>query len=161
MNKIEELEARLAAMRAELEKLKAEKATDAEWPKEGDIYFSIATLGDIVKYCWGGDDGDTALASIGNIFRTKQEAEAELEARKVVAEFRCQPGARWFVIGENNWSVVYNFHHKALWACIWDAQPSIQQSVWFESQESAHAAIQAVGEARIIKAARWWALGEC
>ena len=159
MATIEELEARLAEMQAELEKLKSEKV--AEWPKEGDEYWTIGTSGKPFAYEWEDDEHDNGTMAIGHIFRTEEEAEAEIEARKVIAELCRQPGARRFVVGGNNWSVVYNFHNKALWACVWESEPPIQQSVWFESQESARAAIQAVGEERIIKAARWWALGEC
>lgn len=57
-----------------------------EWPKNGDMYYSICGQGNITTLRWSNDRADNALKSFGNCFKTKEDAEFKLEQLKVLHE---------------------------------------------------------------------------
>ncbi len=158
MNKLAQLEAKYAELGAEIEKLKAEKT---EWPKVKDSYFAIDASGigvHLLKWC--GDANDRGFLNIGNCFRTREEAEAERDARLVVAELKRQPGAKKFDPSGQMYGFKPNLKFNML---SYGRDFSLNfswYSTYFDSEESCKKAIVAVGEDRILKAARWWAMGE-
>jgi len=60
-----------------------EALEDDTWPKKGDEYF-IINRNTVDGYIWGDDSIDQGYLSIGNIFRTKQEAEKHLTYLKAL-----------------------------------------------------------------------------
>ena len=52
--------------------------------KEGDTYFCLQYEGSVYSYKWGFTRNDMAAADRGNVFKTREEAEAE-DARRVAA----------------------------------------------------------------------------
>lgn len=48
-------------------------------PKQGEQYWSISGTGEVVAYSWVGDNYDNYQLSLGNVYRTKEEAEQALD----------------------------------------------------------------------------------
>lgn len=69
----------------ELKKIEADEAPEDVWPKDGDGYWCITTIGDCLQTTWHSDEVDRQYAAIGNIFHTKKEAEAALQRLKDLA----------------------------------------------------------------------------
>ena len=73
----------LRALDAELDAIKSA----AQWPNVGDTYWTVSD-GCIDEVEWDGDGMDNNLIAIGNVFRTKAEAEKHRVWLKAVAEIR-------------------------------------------------------------------------
>lgn len=154
LNEIEKVfKAELAAIR---EEMKAEKL----WPQVGDEYWLLGDTGTLWRNAWCGDVSDFARQSIGNIFRTKAEAQAELAARKVIAELRACDGWTAFEVDGRNWGIAVPFKRGCVFVQWSDVIEGCWQSIYFKDEESAKAAIEKVGEQRILKASRWLAMRE-
>lgn len=156
--KIAELESQLTAIQQALDKLK-QVEVDETWPKIEDTYWYVASNGVVEYTTYVDDESDNGAKSIGNIFRTEEAAEKELEARKVIAELRSQTGSRKFVVGEeqNNIDVDLEFGSViADFSC--DYARGFGQA-YFDTEEDVKNAIKVVGEDRILAAAKWLAMG--
>jgi len=139
----------------EIEKLKAEPKV---WPQVGDRYWYITSDGE-VKFAFNNSDWDKLLFAIGNCFRTREEAEAELDARKVVAELRRCEGAVPY--SKNGCvSTIYANLSNGIVQVATDTFGDSALHCFFEYREHASAAIAKVGKERIISAARWLAMRE-
>lgn len=137
-----------------------DKKKEADLPKEGDEYWYVAGNGRALPMLWCDDSDDERCLSLGNCFRTKEEAEKELEARKVIAELRQCKGARKFVSGKYNFSVSVRLNNMAVAVEYWEQAAGGFGQAYFETREQAEAAIQTVGVERILAAAKWLAMGE-
>lgn len=185
---LQDLEAKYTELRAEIQKLKEAKEVGPQycdnyqhpikdeafweavcrvakevkaWPQRGDTYWAIYNDVEIESVCWLNDHVDRSRKAIGNIFRTQEEAEKQLEALKVVAELRSQPGRKKFVVGEGNWGIEINLVRGMPPKCILIyTYETGWQSVYFDSKESVQAAINAVGVYRILAASKWFSQGE-
>lgn len=153
--KLDDLKKQYEALGAEIAKLEAEK----EWPKEGDGYYFICEDGGISNHIIQNTNWCNGALRIGNCFRTREEAEAERDARLVVAELKRQPGAKMFESCARNYCVVVTFKYDKVSACPFSVDASGFGQAYFDSEESCLAAIKVVGEDRIFKAVRWWAMG--
>ena len=51
-------------------------------PQHGEIYWRATVSGEVSKVCWYGDICDLGLYKLGNCYRTKEEAEANIEKWK-------------------------------------------------------------------------------
>lgn len=89
-----------------------EKANEPQsniWkPKCRDDYYRITGYSNIQLSTWRNDNEDNNCYNMGNCFRTKADAEFELERRKVVHELRVlangykpKKGKGWFYISYN------------------------------------------------------------
>jgi len=63
-------------------------AENKAFPQKGDYYHTIFANGLIEEYTWDNTELDRIKQSLGNVFETKKEAEAELEKRKLLAEIK-------------------------------------------------------------------------
>lgn len=70
---------------AELESV-VEAQVPPKWPQDNDDYWCVNATGEALDRIWFADEFDQACLSIGNVFRTKAEAEAEVQKRKVLAK---------------------------------------------------------------------------
>lgn len=158
MTNLTELKKQYEALGKEIAKLKESVTTD-KWPQVGDEYWYVYEDGSGVDYMitrsFGEGKKDSAMLAIGNCFRIREEAEAERDARLVVAELKRQPGAKRFTPDCYSVFIYDNFEP---FASITD-RPNAFGQAYFDSYESCRNAIAAVGEDRILKAARWWAMG--
>src|SRR5699024_6184242 len=102
--------------------------------------------GEVSHFEWNGGNYDLELQRIGNIFRTDDEAVFAREELKVEAELRkfsvpIFKGCYYIYMKTEDASLGFgvNGHYKS------------QGTIYFESEEKAQQAIDAVGEERIKK----------
>lgn len=58
------------------------------WPQEGDKYWLALESGGTTELQWDNDGLDRSYKGMGNLFRTKEEAEKELKLRKAITRVR-------------------------------------------------------------------------
>ena len=155
MNNLKELTRKYEELGKEIERLKDKE----EWPRNGDTAYVIDGGGVIYTISFHIDCHSEYL-KMGSVFRTKEEAEAKRDATLVVEELRRQPGARKFFVREWNYSLSINLMDEAVCGDAWRNIDEGWQSIYFHSHEAAVRAIEAVGKERILKAARYLAMGE-
>ncbi len=155
--RITELEAKLSQLQQELDEL---KNLPKEWPQVGDYYWFVSAEDEPSRTVFDGCEFDSNKIAFGNMFQTREEAEAELHARLTIAKLRSQPGRKKFIPNKYNWTVEIDFSCPAITCCYWNNISGGFHSTYFESEEAVKNAIKAVGADNILKAARWLAMGE-
>ena len=129
---------------AELEELaKGEQG----FPKVGDEYWYMTTTGKIFNSNWDGFVSEEYMLEIGNMFRTKEQAEFAVEKLKVEAELR--KFSRPFYWGGENWILSMGTNKDIF--LVYEDDEMNQGAVYFEGEYKALEAIEAVGKERIKK----------
>lgn len=122
--------------------------------KEGDTYYLIDVTGDVIEANWLGYwldyDNDKRSRKIGNAFLTKEEAEFEVERRKVEMEMLRLGGKRKAEQGKANWFLEYRPVSGRI-ETLWSSYEIDQGVIYFESEEKAKKAVETIGEDRIKK----------
>ena len=114
--------------------------------KDEDIYYHIRD-GYIESYPFDNHPFDIRARKIGNMFLTQEEAEFELERRKIEVVMRKYNVP--FEYRENNWSIYYDHGIKALGVTYWsDNNYGVYH---FKTKEIAQKVIDEVGEERLKK----------
>lgn len=89
---IAELQEGISAIEYEItqleKKVEEAKRKEKEWPSEGDTVFRIGGDGTVGECHFNRNAGWNGGLSIGNVFRTQEEAEFALERLKVLEEMR-------------------------------------------------------------------------
>lgn len=152
-----EIEKKIAEMEAGIEELKEEleRAEDSNpdvfIPKDIEEYWAISDKGSIYNSRWDGDTIDEHRLAIGNVFRTKEEAEFEIERLKVIYELRqyAEPRCMKWDGAKRHFFIVYDIGSNNIKTdyCFWYKQDSLS----FSSEDKAWEAIKAVGEDRVKK----------
>ena len=127
------------------------KSQNHEWPHEGSSYYYIDACGNIHSDIWDDTTADQTSMSIGNVFRTLQEAEFAVEKLKVIHELKqfAEPkDAKW-----DGDTVHYRMYSKCPYERInferlWSAKFN---DLCFETEDDARKAVDTVGEDRIKK----------
>ena len=144
---IESQQQSLETLKRELEELKTEKENEPWKPKDGDKYWLISHNGYVVQARSMGDEAEDDIYAIGNVFRTKEEAEFRAEQLKVEAELR--RFARPFKSDSENYTLGYRHLYDKIEITFFE---TIQcGNLYFPSKEIAKKAIGTVGEDRIKK----------
>ena len=144
MNLQEELKS-LKERIAELEELAKE---EQEFPEYGDDYWFLLSGGTIDDNFYTNSHVDNKRLEIGNMFRTKEQAEFAVEKLKVEAELR--KFSRPFEIYGTNYYLYFAKDDGFIGiACL--TTSLAQGAIYFESENKAQQAIQSVGEERIKK----------
>lgn len=144
----------------EIEKLlslieKAKKPKSKVWkPEEGQLYWLIT--GTVTCYNWDGSQTDHNLFSIGNCFKTKEEAENAAERLKIRAELQRYADEHndkeidWGNYNQTKYFFNYdNFENEIRILCTINSREPFQ--IYFTSRNIAKDAVKAVGEERIKK----------
>lgn len=144
MDKIKELENKINELASEIERLKEEQENK---PTYGEDYWFVRYDNEVVSNIWYDDFIDEARYTIGNVFRTKEEAEFRAEQLKVEAELR--RFSRPFDENKNNFQLIYSHlsHKVAIDSCTY----ILLTNMHFPSEEIAQKAIETVDEERIKK----------
>lgn len=144
-HKIVGLRERVFALQKEIDEAEAEIAKmkePEEWPKVGDKYYSIAFDGTVCYSIWNNYDCEADRVSIGNVFRTKEEAKFAVERLKVLAEMRkfASVGGCWVIDYEKGEIETDNFGDDCSFGTF-----------AFEHEADALECINAIGEGRLKK----------
>ena len=137
----------LKSLKERIAELEEQAKREQEFPQYGNTYWCINSYGVVSKEIWDGCDIEKDMFEIGNMFRTKEQAEFAVEKLKVEAELR--KFSRPFTYHETNWYLIMNFDKEVHYSYKWD--DVAQGAIYFESEEKAQQAIEAVGEERIKK----------
>ena len=140
-DEIKELKQRIAELEEQVEQ-------EQVFPQEGDFYWLIEEQTEVMRYIWHDDDFDNKLLSVGNVFRTEEEAEFAVEKLKVEAEL--QEFSRLFVPWEKNWKISLDTM-KNQFEIKWNRAVISQGAFYFEDESEAMKAIHSVGADRIKK----------
>lgn len=128
------------------------KEEEKKWPQEGDRYYCIESAGNIEDYFYEGSPIDDEICRIGNIFRTEEEAEFKLEQLKVLHELEelADDDQPW---DKNNshYNIAYEYEDNNIRIESWKHYQTSPIKYYFKSHESAQAAIDKIGEDRLIK----------
>lgn len=155
MNKIEELQGKIDELQKELNELKKkekEKESGGVWrPEFKEEYWYIDSFGKVTWTINVFNYEDNAMFSIGNVFKTKEEAEFTVEKLKVLAELKvfAEPKDRKWDGGNRHWDIVYESTLNRVQIVNWLSCRT--NGIHFETEEKAQQAIDAVGEDRIKK----------
>ena len=159
MTEIEQLKAILAEASQRIAAIEAAEAAQAEetWPKDGDTYWAIEDDGaEAFISTWASDDTDCARMAIGNVFRTRSDAEREAERRKVLTELRRLARESWGG-GKADWSndsqqkwCLFFSHYDGTWNTGRYTGGQDQGSVYFATEQAALTAIETIGAERLM-----------
>lgn len=116
--------------------------------KEGDTYYSIYGNGNVSsEKKWFDDDYENNYREVGNVFLTKEEAEFEVERRKIETEMLRLGGRRNFKFDGDNYGIYYCDGINVVYYC----NTMYQGLIYFDTVKEAHDAIKEIGKNRIIK----------
>ena len=118
----------------------------------GDEYYAVVFAKDrfCVRICkWYDIPYDKELRDTGNIFLTEEEAEFELERRKIET-ILLKYGRRNFKYNKSNYAIVY---HRRLHSIGFDCSfyTQYQGIIYFDTKELLEKAIEEAGEENIKK----------
>lgn len=149
-DEINEINERIEALNKDVKSLvdELEAVMENEFPQDGDLFFFVSTFGVVLEESFRvGISGD-ALLEIGNMFKTKEQAEFAVEKLKVEADLR--KFSRPFERGESNHYIFLDTDNDCTGVEI-RCYRQTQGGIYFESEEKAQKAIESVGEERIKK----------
>lgn len=114
--------------------------------KEGDTYYVISGYGEVLETTWKYNI-DSNSRKIGNAFLTKEEAEFEVERRKVETEMIRLGGHRSLKLRTKNYFIT---HEHVSGNILRNSTKLIdyQGSIYFDSEEELKEAVETIGEDR-------------
>lgn len=115
--------------------------------KKDDTYYLIDIDGEVMNATWNNINIDNDFRKIGNIFLTKEEAEFEVERRKIETEMLRLGGRRNFNFDGDNYGIYYCDGINVVYYC----NIMYQGLIYFDTVKEAHDAIKEIGKNRIIK----------
>lgn len=128
--------------------LEKENKSKSVWDIEkGDVYYFIGVDGEINSFDFTHHCFDIEARENGNIFLTQEEAEFELERRKIDAVMRKY--SRPFEEGKNNYFIYYDHCVKVILTSCWRNYDF--GVYYFKTKEIAQKVIDEIGEDRLKK----------
>ena len=128
------------------------EAPNGRWkPEKFKTYWLINHDGTISDVTWIDGEFDHDFFAIGNCFRTKEDAEFAVERLKVIAELKeyAEPeDAEWNGV-KQHYTLIYRGHIDGIKLESWTVPGN--GALTFSSEETALAAVKAVGEERVKK----------
>ena len=105
------------------------------------------------RYDWSGSRGEIFLRDIGDVFLTQEEAEFEIECRKVKAQMFRFGGHKKYDYKGNNFCFSYDQEKDSVNICLADFGSAWQpcEGIYFSKREEAEKALIEIGEDKIIK----------
>ena len=129
---------------------------ETKFPQMGDNYYFIGNNGDVKRGGWTNSEEhstDNNRLTIGNIFKSIEEAEFELEKRKVEVELQRiadENPVDWDDDGTPKWRIDFEHTDDEL-ECLGNYTSQKQGTIYFNTNREAKQAIEKVGENRIKK----------
>lgn len=122
-----------------------EKGNSGYWtPEYHDEYYFIDDMGEVAWTAWGDYYKHDYRLEIGNVFKTEEEAEFEIERLKVLTEMKKY--SKPFSCIKDNYYIYYASNQIRVDEC--DIQTN---DIYFENEKMARKAINEIGEERIKK----------
>lgn len=115
--------------------------------QRGDKYYVTNDYMEVDNVTFDDDMDDSNYRKIGNCFLTKEEAEYELERRKIETEMLRLGGRRKFKFDGDNYGIYYCDGINVVYYC----NRVYQGLIYFDTTKDAHDAIEKIGEDRIKK----------
>ena len=144
----EELQKLKEEFEQRIRELKDKYKPEGEWPEGGDDYWYIIASGEVSGSFWAYTMLDKQMLEFGNIFKTKEEAEFEVERLTVLREL--EKMGRPFNFGIENWYVYLNKHSDIDYSLKYESEV-VYGDYYFSSYDEAKEAIDKIGEDRIKK----------
>lgn len=141
------LQEELKSLKERIAELEEQVKQEQEFPQDGDEYWYMNALGIIFHDKWSGSISEEEMLEIGNVFKTREQADFAAEKLKVEAELRKY--SRPFNYGWDNYNIILT-DNESVNTAYWSGVQS-QGSIHFESRDKAQQAIESVGEERIKK----------
>ena len=120
--------------------------------KEEDMYYFINCYGEIDSTFYDCEE-DVDIIECGNAFLTREEAEHEVERRKcevILLKYGTRDLMSLGHDSTNKYSIIYNNYRTSI-DIVYEQFVQNQGTIYFESKELAHKAIEEVGEDRLKK----------
>ena len=119
--------------------------------KRGDKCYFATVVGHIFPGTWNNLNAQIENRKLGNVFLTKQDAEYDLERRKIENEMLRLGGRREFKNGENNYYIVCDFDSSHFAICVFNNKIDgfAPMTIYFDSAKECRNAIETIGEDRI------------
>lgn len=115
--------------------------------QNGDECSFIDSDGDVLFGIWNGSYPAIRCRQTGNVFLTEEEAEYELERRKIETEMIRLGGRRKFKFDGDNYGIYYCDGINVVYYC----NIVYQGLIYFDTTKDAHDAIEKIGEDRLKK----------
>ena len=138
----------IKALKDRIAELEEQVKGEQEFPQDGDEYHYIEASGRVERIQWDESGFYLRAQEIGNIFRTKDQAEFAVEKLKVESELR--KFSRPFEYGKFNYYLFFDIDGNSFRTDFTSYCPP-QGTIYFESEEKAQEAVSAVGKERIKK----------
>ena len=131
-----------------------------QWkPEMGDTYYAIVSSGELASDLWGGDRVDRDRLALGDVYRTREEAEQIVKNRKVHVELQELADRAWDYsgevldwdkLGQNKYRTCLYFQHpsKLTWSIAGNSIDGC--AVYFPTEQSLKAAWDTIGHDRMI-----------
>ena len=143
------LQEELKAMKERIAELEVLAKEEQRFPKVGDEYWYISSNGYILNaYNDGITGADVGLLEIGNMFKTKEQAEFVVEKLKVEAELR-KLSDSWD-LEKTQYTFSFNWEVEEF-EIEYPDYNQYPDSYYFYSVDSLQQALETVGEGRIKK----------
>lgn len=128
-----------------------EPEPNSRWkPKYGDGYWYICSDGDICDTNWDDESFDPECYSIGNVFKTEEEADAAYKRLKIRAELLDCGGREKFDPERENWMMSWTGVSQPP-VTLFDASCPRALPIYFDSHIEAEEAIKSIGVENIMK----------
>lgn len=118
--------------------------------KEREECYSLTICGNVHHGFWDGSSSSIEIRDTGGIFLTKEEAQYEIERRKVETEMLRLGGRRNIKICNDNYYIKYDHKTRNLAYFNLNWMHS-QGSIFFDTYVDVDKAVKAIGEDRIKK----------
>ena len=138
----------LKSLKQRIAELEEPAKEEQEFPQDGDEYWYMSTTGNVYDENWEGFDFEEDALEIGNVFKTKEQAEFAVEKLKVEAELR--KFSRPFKEDEYNYFILFDSSYNNIVVDSDDCYQT-QGTFYFDSEKIALEAIDTVGEYHIKK----------
>ena len=129
-----------------IEKLEPPEATTVWDLPNGDTYYYTDIDGAIMFNAWY--ESCKGERDMGNVFLTQEDAERDVERRKVETLLLKYGGRRWFKKSGENWILRLDKHNQAT---RFEVGEPYQGFIYFDSYEEAVNACEQIGNKRIVK----------
>lgn len=117
--------------------------------EKGDHYIYVDGMGNPGNHNYLFDSTLPCAREVGNAFLTQEEAEQDIERRKVETLLLKHGGRRWFKKGGSNWMLCLDVNNLA---SRYLADEPLQGAIYFDSHEKAVKACEEIGNKRTVKA---------